>query len=42
VKDDRVYLLHIRDAVDRIMDYTGNEEKTFFADTKTQQPLPPD
>jgi len=36
VKDDRVYLLHIRDAVERIMDYTGNGEKMFFEDTKTQ------
>ncbi|MCK4659251.1 MAG: hypothetical protein KAV82_06980 [Phycisphaerae bacterium] len=36
MKDDRVYLLHIRDCLDRIADYTRDGRDAFFADTKTQ------
>jgi uncharacterized protein with HEPN domain len=36
MKDDRVYLLHIRDAVQRILDYTRDGQDFFLADTKTQ------
>jgi uncharacterized protein with HEPN domain len=36
MKDDQVYLLHIRDAVQRVLDYTRDGRVVFFADTKTQ------
>jgi len=36
VKDDKMYLLHILDAIQRILAYTGEGEAAFFADTKTQ------
>ena len=36
MKDDRVYLLHVRDCLDRIADYTRDGRDAFFADTKTQ------
>jgi len=36
VKDDRVYFLHIRDAIDRTSDYTSGGKEAFFADRKTQ------
>ena len=36
MKDDRVYLLHIRDRLDRIADYTRDGREAFLADTKTQ------
>lgn len=36
MKDDRVYLLHIRDAIDRILAYTEDGKESFFSDTKTQ------
>jgi uncharacterized protein with HEPN domain len=36
VKDDRVYLWHIRDCIDRILDYTRDGQGVFLADTKTQ------
>jgi uncharacterized protein with HEPN domain len=36
VKDDRVYLWHIRDCIDRILDYTSEGRDAFLADTKTQ------
>jgi uncharacterized protein with HEPN domain len=36
VKDDRAYLLHIRDAIDRILAYTAGGRDAFFADPKTQ------
>jgi uncharacterized protein with HEPN domain len=36
VKDDRVYLLHIQDAVRRVLEYTRDGKAAFFADTKTQ------
>jgi uncharacterized protein with HEPN domain len=36
VKDDRIYLLHIRDAIDRIHAYTAGGRADFFRDPKTQ------
>jgi uncharacterized protein with HEPN domain len=36
MKDDRIYLLHIQDAVRRIFDYTRDGRDFFFADAKTQ------
>ena len=36
MKDDRVYFLHIRDAIDRTSDYTSGGKEAFFADRKTQ------
>ena len=36
MKDDRVYLLHVRDAVRRILDYTAAGKDAFLADPKTQ------
>ncbi|MFH1514539.1 MAG: DUF86 domain-containing protein [bacterium] len=36
MKDDKIYILHINDSVNRILDYTSNGKEGFFADTKTQ------
>ena len=36
MKDDRVYLWHIRDCIDRILDYTSGGQAAFLADSKTQ------
>lgn len=36
MKDDRIYLLHMRDALDRILLYTAQGKQTFFADPRTQ------
>jgi uncharacterized protein with HEPN domain len=36
VKDDRFYLLHVRDSIDRILSYTQDGPECFLADTKTQ------
>jgi uncharacterized protein with HEPN domain len=36
MKDDRIYLLHIRDAVQYILEYTSPGKDRFFADRKTQ------
>jgi uncharacterized protein with HEPN domain len=36
MKDDRVYLLHIRDALRQIRDYTKEGESVFMSDRKTQ------
>jgi uncharacterized protein with HEPN domain len=36
VKTDRVYLLHIRDALERVVSYTKDGRESFFADAKTQ------
>jgi Protein of unknown function DUF86 len=36
VKDDCVYLLHIRDAVNRIFEYSKEGAEEFLRDTKTQ------
>ena len=36
MKDDRAYLLHIRDAIGAIASYTTGGRPQFFADRKTQ------
>ena len=36
MKDDRIYLLHIRDAIRQIVEYTAITKEAFFADRKTQ------
>ena len=36
MKDDRIYLLHIRDAIQHILEYTASGKDSFFADGKTQ------
>ena len=36
MKDDLVYIQHIRDAIDRILQYTEEGKQSFFADAKTQ------
>lgn len=35
-KEDSVYLLHMRDAIQRILNYTKEGRESFFADSKTQ------
>lgn len=36
MKDDRLYLVHIRECIDRIQIYTSEGKDAFFTDTKTQ------
>lgn len=36
MKEDRVYLLHIRDALANIQEYTSSGREFFFTDKKTQ------
>ena len=36
MKDDRLYLDHIRECIDRIERYTREGKDSFFAETKTQ------
>jgi uncharacterized protein with HEPN domain len=36
VKDDRVYLSHIRDALGRVLDYTRAGRDAFLGDQRTQ------
>jgi glutaminyl-tRNA synthetase len=36
MKGDRVYLLHVLDSVNRILDYTRDGHASFLSDTKTQ------
>ena len=36
MKDDRVYFLHIRDAIARVLSYTAEGKEAFFSDPKTQ------
>ncbi len=36
MKDDRVFLAHVRDAITKIDSYTQEGRAAFFADTKTQ------
>ena len=36
MKDDRLYLIHISECIDRIERYTGSGKTAFFSDTKTQ------
>lgn len=36
MKDDRVYLIHILECIERIEHYTEDGAEAFFSDTKTQ------
>lgn len=36
MKDDRIYLLHVRDAIQHIVSYTAAGKESFFSDRKTQ------
>ena len=36
MKDEKNYLLHIRDAIERILLYTGDGREVFLGDIKTQ------
>ena len=36
MRDDRLYLIHIQECIERIVQYTVEGENSFFADTKTQ------
>lgn len=36
MKDDRIYLLHIRDAIRQIVEYTAVRKEEFCTDRKTQ------
>ena len=36
MKDDRIYLLHIRDAIQNILEYTVAGQENFLGDRKTQ------
>jgi uncharacterized protein with HEPN domain len=36
LKDDRIYLLHILDAIDQILLYASEGDEAFFSDRKTQ------
>ncbi|MBI4560698.1 MAG: DUF86 domain-containing protein [Candidatus Rokubacteria bacterium] len=36
MKDDKLYLVHIRECIERIERYTAEGKRAFFADTKTQ------
>lgn len=36
MKDDRLYLLHVQDCINHIMEYTVDGKDTFLKDRKTQ------
>jgi len=36
VKDDRLYLIHIKECIERVIMYTEEGKDAFFDDTKTQ------
>ncbi len=36
MKDSRIYLIHIRDCINRIKQYTFEGKEVFFNDIKTQ------
>jgi uncharacterized protein with HEPN domain len=36
VKDDRLFLIHVRESIGRIEEYTADGREAFFADTRTQ------
>jgi uncharacterized protein with HEPN domain len=36
MKEDRVYLLHVADAIGQILEYTADGKDAFLADRKTQ------
>lgn len=36
MRDDRLYLIHIAECIDRIVRYTADGKDAFFSDTRTQ------
>lgn len=36
MKDDRLFLIHVRESIGRIEEYTADGREAFFADTRTQ------
>ena len=36
MKDDRLYLIHIKECIERVKSYTEKGKENFFEDTKTQ------
>lgn len=36
MKDDRLYLIHIRECIERVETYTRGGREEFFGDNKTQ------
>ena len=36
MKEDRIYLLHVRDSVQHVVNYTAAGKESFFSDRKTQ------
>lgn len=36
MKDSRIYIIHIRDCISRIMNYTTDGKEVFFSDIRTQ------
>ena len=36
MRDDRLYLIHVRECIERIEQYTTDGEHAFFQDTRTQ------
>ena len=36
MKEDRIYLLHVRDALERICSYTAEGKQAFLVDPRTQ------
>jgi uncharacterized protein with HEPN domain len=36
LKDDRLYLIHIKECIERVIMYTEEGKDFFFTDTKTQ------
>lgn len=36
MKDDRLYLIHIKECIERVIMYTEEGKDVFFADIKTQ------
>lgn len=36
MKDDRLYLIHITECIDRILQYTSEGREAFLGDTRTQ------
>ncbi len=37
MKEDQIYLLHIRDAIEKVLKYTAVTKEAFLSDSKTQE-----
>lgn len=40
MKDDRLYLIHIREYIERVEPYTAGGREQFYPDVKTQDARP--